>query len=393
MAFTLTPVSADDFVGRKEITSELVNQLASKNKIGFSLLGVRRVGKTSILKEVDRRLAEYRQVQVIYVSVWRASPNTIDELVRVLNRATINSYQDRLPAKFKFEELLATGKEALQRFLQNLKLSAKVASDLEVSVSYVRREENDVDAALTGCFSLIEHLGEMTGTSSVLIIDEFPSLVDLKCGEKNRKIGSSIIKLIRTLYEDFNYTKLVISGSYRQSMRNLIAKQSAPFYKQLLLREIEPFNQFEYREFLQHYLPNLKFASKNVSEQFYQITSGIPYNLQLLGSEIELEGLNYLDSGGIVQLVQMVLQKEGEQSFKEYTDNLAPSEVRVVRALSRSSPIKPSEIAAQQFMDKDTVGYSLNLLIGKGIIVRKGRGVYRLTDNLFGEWLKISDDE
>ena len=120
MAFTLTPVSADDFVGRKEITSELVNQLASKNKIGFSLLGVRRVGKTSILKEVDRRLAEYRQVQVIYVSVWRASPSTIDELVRVLNRATINSYQDRLPAKFKLEEC-RTGKEALQRFLQNLK--------------------------------------------------------------------------------------------------------------------------------------------------------------------------------------------------------------------------------------------------------------------------------
>ena len=126
----------------------------------------------------------------------------------------------------------------------------------------MRREENDVDAALTGCFSLIEHLGEMTGTSSVLIIDEFPSLVDLTCGEKNRKIGSSIIKLIRTLYEDFNDTKLVISGSYRQSMRNLVAKQSAPFYKQFLLREIEPFNQFEYREFLQHY-----FTQFEVREQ------------------------------------------------------------------------------------------------------------------------------
>jgi hypothetical protein len=40
-------------------------------------------------------------------------------------------------------------------------------------------------------------------------------------------------------------------------------------------------------------------------------------------------------------------------------------------------------------MDKDTVGSSLNLLVGKGIILRKERGVYRLTDNLFGELLKI----
>ena len=58
MAFTLTPVSADDFIGRKKVTAELVNQLKSKNKIGFSLMGVRRVGKTSILKEVERRLVE-----------------------------------------------------------------------------------------------------------------------------------------------------------------------------------------------------------------------------------------------------------------------------------------------------------------------------------------------
>lgn len=392
MAFTLTPVSADDFIGRKKVTAELVNQLKSRNKIGFSLMGVRRVGKTSILKEVERRLSEDQQVRPIYISVWRVAPNTIDELVKVLNRATINSYQDILPAKFKFDELLATGKEALKRLLQNLKLSAKVENDLEISVTYVRRETNDADSALTGSFSLIEHLGEMTGTTAVLIIDEFPSMVDLTCGEKNRKIGDSIIKLVRTLYEDFKHTKLVISGSYRQSMRNLVSKQSAPFYKQLLLREIKPFDEQEYQEFLHHYLPALKFADENAAKQFYQVTSGIPYNLQLLGSEIELERLNHLNSVKIEQIVQTVLQKEGELSFKEYLDNLTPSQVKVLKVLSRSPDSKPTDIANQQFMDKDTVGSALNSLVGKGIIVRMKRGMYRLTDNLFGEWLKTSEE-
>lgn len=32
MAFTLTPALADDFVGRKEITLEIVNQLSTKEK-------------------------------------------------------------------------------------------------------------------------------------------------------------------------------------------------------------------------------------------------------------------------------------------------------------------------------------------------------------------------
>jgi predicted transcriptional regulator len=67
--------------------------------------------------------------------------------------------------------------------------------------------------------------------------------------------------------------------------------------------------------------------------------------------------------------------------------------VKVLKALAKTSEVKPSEIALQQFMDKDTVGYSLNLLVSKSIIVRRRRGVYSFTDNLFSEWLKISDND
>jgi AAA+ ATPase superfamily predicted ATPase len=391
LAFTLTPALADDFVGREEITAEMTKQLSSKNRIGFSLSGIRRVGKTSILKEVARRLSD-EKIPVVYVSVWRISPNTVDEFVRVVNRATINAFQDRLPAKFKFEELLVTGRTALLKFLQNLKLSAKVAEDLELTVSYVRRETNDVDSALTSCFSLVEHLAEMTKTKSVLILDEFPSMIELTYGTKNQKIGDSIIKLIRTLYEDFRQTKLVVSGSYRETMRNLLAKQRSPFYKQLLLREVEPFVSSEYDEFIRHYLPGLRFANDEVKDQFFRITSGIPYNLQLLGTEIQLEGVVHFDSEKLARLVQTVLKKEGELSFKEFVNNLSPSEVKVLKGLAMSSEIKPNEIAVQQFIDKDTIGPSLSLLMNKGVIERSGRGVYRFTDNLFREWLKFIEE-
>jgi AAA+ ATPase superfamily predicted ATPase len=90
--FTLTPALDDDFVGRKDITTELVKQLASKNKIGYSLSGVRRIGKTSILKEVARRLSQNKEIRVVYVSVWRVSPNTIDEFIRVVNRAVLDAF-------------------------------------------------------------------------------------------------------------------------------------------------------------------------------------------------------------------------------------------------------------------------------------------------------------
>ncbi len=249
-----------------------------------------------------------------------------------------------------------------------------------------------MDAAITACLSLIEHLGEMTKSKSVLVIDEFPSVAELTYGARNQKIGDSVIKLIRTLYEDFRQTKLVVSGSYRQTMENLVAKKRSPFYKQLLLREIESFSDSEYGEFIQHYLSDLKFANDEVKKQLFKVTSGVPYNLQLLGTEIQLQDIDYLDLEKLSRLVQTVLEKEGELSFREFVDDLSPSEVKVLKALAKAPEMRPSEIASQQFIDKDTIGSSLSALVKSGIIERSSRGIYRFTDNLFCEWMKIIDD-
>lgn len=391
MAFSLTPVSGEDFIGRGAILSELVNELSSKSRVGFSLSGIRRIGKTSILKEARRRLVENSKTAVIYVSVWRVSPDTVDEFVRVLNRASLSAFEDRLPAKFKFEELLATGAGALRRFLQSLKLSAKVAEDLELSISYVRRESKDVDAAITKSFSVVEDLAEMTKTRCVLMIDEFPSIEDLTYGSKNQKIGDSIVKLVRTLYEEFRFTKLVISGSYRDTLQNVVTKQKAPFYKQLLLREVGPFNESEFEEFVGRYLPDLRFLDKDAKRELYEVSSGIPYNLQLLGKEIQYMGLREINAQGIREVVEVALEKEGELSFREFVENLTPSEVKVLKALSKSPDMKPSDIATKQFMDDDTVSSSLNLLVKKGILRRRTRGVYEFADNLFAKWLQKAD--
>ena len=83
MSFSLYPVSGKDFIGRDEIIRELVKELASKNKIGFSLSGIRRIGKTSILKEA-KRVLEKKDITVIYISVWRIVPLTVDEFAKII---------------------------------------------------------------------------------------------------------------------------------------------------------------------------------------------------------------------------------------------------------------------------------------------------------------------
>lgn len=390
MPFTLYSATGQDFVGREKLVEELVRELASKNKIGFSLSGIRRIGKTSILREVERKLRK-QGIPVVYVSMWQILPGTIDELARVLDRNALEAFEKNLPKRFKFEELLATGARALATLLSGLSLSAKVAEDLEISLSYVRRESGDVEEAVAKSISLIEHLAEMTKTRCVLVIDEFPSIVDLTYGGKNRKVGFGLPRLIRTLFEEFKYTKLVVSGSYRDTLDNLVGKTTAPFYKQLLLRGVDPFTTQEFDKFLHRYLPRLRFAEEQTREDLYRISSGIPYNLQLLGREIKLQAIKRLDRNGLADVLISVLEKEGDQSFREFTDKLTPSEIKVLKALARSPGKKPNEISKEEFMSGPAVSSALVLLGNKAILRRQRRGTYVFTDNLFAEWLRASE--
>lgn len=390
MAFTLYSATGKDFIGRKALVGELFKELSSKNKIGFSISGIRRIGKTSILREVEGMLIE-EGIPVVYISIWRILPSTIDEFTRVLNRTILAAFEHKLPKKFKFEQLLVTGAKAIGIFLSGLQLSAKVTEDLEVSAAYVKKESEDVEAAITKSVSLIEHLAEMTKSKCILIIDEFPSIVDLTYGEKNRKIGFDIAKLLRTLFEEFKYTKLVVSGSYRDTLDNLVTKANAPFYKQLLLREVQAFTKSEFDDFLKHYLSDLKFADIETKELLYKISSGIPYNLQLLGKEIQLQDIKKINSEKLNEIIRSVLVKEGEQSFNEFIQNLAPAEIKVLKSISKIPGLKPSDIAKNEFMSDSAVNVAFNSLSHKGMVRRLGRGAYEFTDNLFAEWLKLSE--
>lgn len=312
-------------MGRTKIVAEIVSELSSKNKIGFSLYGIRRVGKTSILKEIGLKLQK-KKIPVIYISSWEVLPETVDQFTKMLASRAIHAFSDKLPVTFKFEELLGTSVKSFRTIVQGLKLSTKVSEDVEVSLSYVRKESNDVEAAVSKVFSLIEHLAEMTKTAKcVLMLDEFPSLVELTFGSGNQNIGIGIIKLLRTISENFEHTKLLVSGSYRDTMDNLVKKRNAPFYKQLLLREILPFDSDEFQEFLSHYLSETKFGSAKAKEELRIVTSAIPYNLQLLGREIKATNLKApLTEENLSKIVVDLLKKEGDLSFSEFVGGLTP---------------------------------------------------------------------
>ena len=66
MRFTLRPVKGEGFIDREELLDEMVSELRdTESTTGYALYGKRRIGKTSILKEVQRRLSGEHKISNI----------------------------------------------------------------------------------------------------------------------------------------------------------------------------------------------------------------------------------------------------------------------------------------------------------------------------------------
>jgi AAA+ ATPase superfamily predicted ATPase len=379
MSFYLTPVTGELLINREKELDQILSELVKKNsRIGFSLTGVRRIGKTSILKEVKKRL-EREGIVVIYISVWNTTPDTLETFIANLFDDTIEAFKDKFPLKMKISNLIKMGRDGINDLLKHLNISVDFGNEIAYTVSYVKGEESDISKATSNIFNLIDRLAEKTKTKCVLIIDEFPSLIELKIGKK--MIGSSIIKTIRTINEDYKKTALVISGSFMHTMQEVALLSSAPFYKQLVNLEIDSLEEKAVQDFVKKYLK--KKISKNGLDALIEKSSGIPYNLQMLGRELNKLKEDIIDTSSVSKAIDEILQREGDIHFKDYLNMMQSTEIKVVKTMAVSDVIGPKEIADAGNMKLNEVTALLQTLLDKGIVRKKERGQYQFTDNMF----------
>ena len=107
MAFTLQPAVKGDFIDRDDILADMITTLNDESiRMGFALVGPRRIGKTSILKEVARRLHEKKGIVPVYFSLWDVVENTLPELCTRITMSIIEAFKPHLSLKLKIKQLL-----------------------------------------------------------------------------------------------------------------------------------------------------------------------------------------------------------------------------------------------------------------------------------------------
>jgi len=378
MRFTLQPVKGKEFVNRTGLLKEMVSGLADKRStVGYALYGKRRVGKTSILREVQRLLEKNDEIIVVYFSVWDLLEFTLPEFCQRLSMLIIDAYRTHIGLKYRAKDLLKTPASMLRKMLDRAEFKV-VYHEIEFLLS--TKQETDKDMLIERVFDLSEKLAKSTDTKCVLLIDEFPSIIDLKYD--NAKIGEPILRKIRTISEDWERTSLCISGSIRSTMELTALSSTSPFYRQMIVKEVKPLEKEYVGEIL---LRNLKMPDEGI-EEIYRFSMGIPFYVQFIGKM--LERVEQVTLNSIKEVEHEFLVEEGNILFKEEFNSLSSKERLIVAGIAEGhhSPTELVNVIGERVSNINTF---LMYLIEKGYVLKEERGYYALEDPVFERWLKV----
>lgn len=379
MRFTLQPVKGDEFVNRTEILSEILFELRNKRSTtGYALYGKRRVGKTSILKEVQRQLDETDDIVTVYYSVWNLVEFTLPEFCHRFSMAIIDAYRPHIGLKHKAKDLLQTPISVLRKMLDKAEFKI-VYHEIEFLLS--TNAKTDKDVAVERVFDLSEKFAKSTGTKCVLLLDEFPSLIDLK--SDNVKVGEAILKKIRTISEEWERTSLCISGSIRSTMELTVLSSTSPFYRQMIVKEVKPLNKEYVGEILRR---NIDIPDEGIDE-IYNFSGGIPFYIQFIGKMIERAGETTLES--IKGLENEFLMEEGDILFKGEFNALSSKERLIVMNIANGHH-SPKELANVIGGRVSNISHFLMYLREMGYVSKEDRGYYVLEDPVFERWMQTN---
>lgn len=379
MYFTLRPVKGERFINRQELLDEMISELRDvESTTGYALYGKRRIGKTSVLKEVQRRLESEHKIVTVYFSVWDLIEFSVVEFCQRLSMDIIDAYRPYLGLKYKAKELFQTPLTMLRKLLDSSELKI-VYNELEFLIAKNKKREIDKNSLVENALDLPEKLARSTGTKCILMIDEFPSISELK--SDSNKIGETIIKKMRTIFENWERTTLCISGSIRSTMKLSVLSSTSPFYRQLIIKEVKPFEREYTKELLSG---DIEITEEGVDE-IHNFSTGIPFYIQFIGKMLERR------KGASVELIKELeaefLLEEGDILFKEEFDTLSSKERLIAINIAKGCHT-PKAIASAVGDNISNVNQFLSYLEQKGYVLKREKGYYILEDPVFARWLE-----
>jgi AAA+ ATPase superfamily predicted ATPase len=267
----------EKIVDRKEETNKIVDTMMDKkSNVNYALIGHRRIGKSTILGEVRRRLKGKLIVSYVDFGEFRYSPV---ELAERLTEELTQGYYDTLPPGSKLKAKVTS---AISQLKEIRRLRARFVAGIDerggptIGIDpYVKEREENYPKALKDAFDYANKISEASGRRVVIIIDEFQHVTEYKkfADLKN------ILDVIRVILERRKNVSFIVSGSRIHYLKNILAEGGSPLFGHFVILEIKELAK-DYA--IELFLKSQSAATKQDAQLAYDLVGGHPFYLVML---------------------------------------------------------------------------------------------------------------
>lgn len=355
------PVKGVELIGREKEIKDILNALRSGQSV--VLIAPRRFGKTSIMMEVQHRLAEEKYY------TGSIDLFTIPDLGQLAYEITGQVLKNR-----KFEESFIKLKNNLGEILTNIKFREEI-QDAEFILSF-GKPQKDPWEQLRSSVRYIESFAAKHKKKISFAFDEF--------GDIEKLDGKEIIKLFRGIIQNQKQSVYLFSGSYESVMNNLFVTSKSPFYRMVKIVEPGFIGTPEVIKFVEAKFDELgiKYDTDQIIKGV-EFTRGHPYYVRLFIQEYYFQYLQDKKTSGAGKIISNMMLSENNYLEKLWDEISNKKETRfvVLKIIETGKPYTG--------IGNNTINISraINDLTGKGIIFNEKSG-YILSDPLLERFIR-----
>ena len=354
------------FCNRTNEITRLLKAISSRRNI--TLISLRRIGKTGLLKQIKYLLEHSKQAPaVIYVDLMPTMNG--NEMLNTLSSALVRVKKEGK----SFIEKVLTILSSLRPRLTYDNLTGQPSIELKVESS----------SEIQHGFDYLLHFISEIKQDIVFMFDEFQQISQYP--EKN------IEHLLRTVIQTYPAIPFIFSGSSKHMLEPMFLSTGRPFYQSSELMYLDKIAAEDYSKFIKEMFLS---GNKNIDdESIYRIfdwTRLHTYYVQFVCNHLFENESKVIDNDLINQVFQQILDAF-EPLFFSYRNLIPSHQFKLLQAIAVEDGIaQPTSglfIKNHSLTSPSSVNTSLKALTEKEMIVNDGNK-WIVYDVFFSRWLE-----
>ncbi|UCE37133.1 MAG: ATP-binding protein [Thermoplasmata archaeon] len=368
------------FIGRDDVLSEVLRGISSLSQ-NYLIVGPRRTGKSSLLKNVEMRLVKRKDILVININCMEVT--TYLELLKLVTENLLSSYERRHKAKGFVEVFKKSLTDSIINVMHRIeKIGGSVQNVVEGYISFRERQIDEHELARK-TFDFITEFAMEKNVKIVVIFDEFQRTADF---------DGYLFNLLKSKTDRAKAVRYIFSGSSLSILQKVFLQPNSPLYLMATRINIGPLEVTDIKKFISKRLAefNMKIEEEAINS-ICELTSGIPFYFQKLGdicyrNAIMNKKKTIKNKDVILGFNEMLAEFDSEFEMR-FEHSFSNKQQRILKALSTKESMRVSEIAYAMDLSVNELGKDIKLLRDSLTLNRIERGRYELVDGVFRAWL------